>query len=272
MKKFYIFSVVLPALLLAGCKIDNGESFEPGRLGYNMAVNAMAGLHVSVVELNMLRHLDEYISAGDEERVQIQDRYFYSQRIVERGNNEWNIIGGYSEDMVVLTGGKSLSEKGTRWEYYYSRYEYETDNLPWVENVTDGEHAKFAVYSRGDFRYYTSEVVINAIISCIPHEQTSTDGSIVTREYADIESVAGKRMSACLYYYFYDDTEFDFTIESTLRYDLEKYMTHYGRLAFSIQIDDTHCTPVAEFKDNVVTVWGGKDNAYREDYRFYPRY
>lgn len=59
-----------------------------------------------------------YAAENDQEREQIHDRYFYTQRITHT-DNQWRIIDHGSE-LVIETGGKSLFEDNTQWSYQYN--------------------------------------------------------------------------------------------------------------------------------------------------------
>lgn len=266
MKKLSIYSIILSAVLFTGCKIDWGQSFHPTELGYDMTTTTISEMQYVINKVHTMRHLDEYIAADADERVAIQDRFFYSQRIVERESGEWHIIVSDSETFVVFTGGKSIGTAGTRWSFCNFHQEYDKDNLPWIENASDGEHTKFLIHHTPRSG---NDEVLDMAVSFVPYEQIS-GGETTAKEHTDIEAADGI-MRCTRHYYFNDDIMFRLHLESTLRYD-DKEGVSYGSLAFSSDIAGTPYTARAEFKESHLTVWSGKDNAYKEDYRFPPHY
>ncbi len=123
--------ILATLVVLTGCKIEEAEYFDPTRNGYLMFLPANACLADAAADAARLIQFNEYYSASGEEREMLHDRYFYSSRIVDSGNDEWRIIDCNGE-LVVRTGGRTLSEEGTGWRYAYAGRDYAENIWPTI--------------------------------------------------------------------------------------------------------------------------------------------
>ncbi|MDE7305240.1 MAG: hypothetical protein K2N04_04930 [Alistipes sp.] len=125
-------SMILATLVaLTGCKIEDAEYFDPTRNGYLMFLPANACLADAAADAARLIQFNEYYSVSGEERKMLHDRYFYSSRIVDSGNDEWRIIDCNGE-LVVRTGGRTLGEEGATWRYAYAGRDYAENVWPTI--------------------------------------------------------------------------------------------------------------------------------------------
>lgn len=107
---------LLIAFSLTGCKIDEGDTFEPTRVGRQLFRISADAIGEESKMLATLLRFNEYLSAStDEAREELHNRYFYTSRIIEV-KNEWHIINSNST-LIINTGGKLLSEVGAEWSY-----------------------------------------------------------------------------------------------------------------------------------------------------------
>lgn len=250
MKRIALTAAIAAAALLSGCKIESGGSFNPTALGYNLAMTVLSTIDKSAGELNTMRHLDEYISAGEQERVDIQDRYFYSQRIVEREPGVWHIIGGGSGETVVYTGGRRLRESGAKWSYANDvRMSGAT-----IENIADD----------GQELYRMSAGGVNE------QESRATD---LTFGFVPAENpVLHERINISGGGYCNSHSEtFSYTILSPIAYDPADDRFYGGHAVMNISIDGETFMPEFEISEVYITIRGGLDNAYSKKYS-HPRY
>ena len=120
MKRLLLSTALLAAGLLCGCEKEGGYGrFEPTLPGYYMFQQEDTALCGELSELVPVFAFSIYYAADtDEEREKIHDAFFYSSRISQKGD-EWRIIDTDSE-LVIDTGGTSLSENGAKWTYRYA--------------------------------------------------------------------------------------------------------------------------------------------------------
>lgn len=241
--------IIISTVLLAGCRIDNGGSFNPTALGYSTAHSTLNEVYSSVVEMNTMLRLDEYITAADEaERIDIQDKYFYSQRIVERSAGEWHIISS-GDDVTVSTGGRSLREAGARWSFTNTSESINTV----IENISDESGELYAYYAEhGKESYYLCSVM-DLTIGFV------TDNTPVRHEYISVEG-GGEILRY--------SGNFTFEILNPLLIETEKRRFESGRMTMTSVIDGVTYSPEAVISEHYITISGGRDNAYVKDYPY----
>lgn len=250
MKKISFYVTIISTVLLAGCRIDSGGSFNPTALGYSTAHSTLNEVYSAVAEINTMLRLDEYATAADEaERIDIQDKYFYSQRLVERSAGEWHIISP-GDDVTVTTGGRSLREAGARWSLTNSSESINTV----IENISDDSGERYAYYSEhGKESYYVCSVM-DLTIGFV------TDNTPVRREYISIEG--GGEI-------FRHSGDFTFAILKPLLIEAGKKRFESGRLTMTTVTDGVTYSPEAVISEHYITISGGRDNAYTERYQNY---
>lgn len=253
MKKLSIIAALAAVTILSGCKISEGTDFQPTALGFQLSVNTISLLELTLQDVETLRHLDEYIAADDNKRDEIQDRYFYSMRIVERQAGEWHLIGSRYE-MTVITGGTSLNESGATWSYCYNAT-HKGDNFSSLTNIADG---KYRFHSS---KVYSVATYLDLTMTFSPYDRPNGE-----YDYIDIETNGDQIVDQ--YINFNLHSGFSFRTLSPIRY-IDSKRIRSGRLSMSITIDDITCSPEAEFESDFITVHGGKDNAYSKKYHYY---
>lgn len=131
-----ILTLLAAFVALAGCRIEEAEYYDPAETGLLMfrAANQRLSGEAAVAARVML--FDLYYSASEEEREAIHDRYFYSSRIVEKGD-EWRIIDS-SRELVIYTDGQPLHTAGAVWRYVDSFQQYAGGDLPAIACRADG--------------------------------------------------------------------------------------------------------------------------------------
>ena len=242
-------TLLAAAVLLCGCKVDGGGSFNPTALGYSTAHTTLNAVYGSITELNTMLRLDDYISAEDEAvRTEIHDKYFYSQRIVERTAGEWHIISPGNET-VVATGSRPLREPGARWSCSNTSETVETV----IENMSGDDGESYSLYSEHGKESYGTLSVMELTVGL------TTDTTPVRRE---VVTVAGRGE---VYRYSGD---FTFTILAPLTFDTSKERFTGGRMMMTSVADGVTYSPEAEISERYITIRGGLDNAYVKDYPY----
>lgn len=248
------------AIILSGCKIDEGSSFNPTILGYNMAIGAVDAMSQSLGEVGTIRKFNEYLSASDEEREAINDRYFYSSRIVEREAGQWHIIHNDRNELVILTHGTLLSDDGAVWNYYYYNMTYNDGEFPSIANLSEDGRERYEIRCKENSSGYSLRNRLQFTIEYTPYGQTS-GGTTTTYEYIDVDSDSEQTVDG-----YYD--LFTLRILAPLRYDTGKERFCGGRISTTMEIDGKLHSPETEFSERGITVWGGKDNAYSRTYEY----
>lgn len=125
-----ILSLLAVFVAMAGCRIEEAEYFDPTDHGFRMFLYTNRYLSNEAAVAARVMLFSAYYSAPEEEREMLHDRYFYSSRIVNSGD-EWRIIDSDSE-LVIRTDGQPLSTAGATWKYAYSFRNYSGDDLPTI--------------------------------------------------------------------------------------------------------------------------------------------
>lgn len=254
MKRLSIIAALAAATIFSGCKVSDGQKFTPTDLGYHLAISSLTVIAGTLDEFYTMKALDLYISADEAEREVIHDAYFYSQRIVERGAGQWQIIKTENDNITVFTGEKSLSETGAKWDFRKSQQYYGDNISSTIENITDNGTERYAVHSvyenghSGNTAYST-----NLTFTIEPQGARNT--------FIYIEGGG-------VHHYSYAG-DYSYTVLSPLRFDDGTMSFDEGRLSAAITIDGTVSSPEAEISKTYITVWGGKDNAYTKTYTLY---
>lgn len=123
-----ILTLLTAFVALTACRIEEAEYYDPTDSGLFMFRVANQHLSGEAAVAARVMLFDLYYSAPEEEREAIHDRYFYSSRIVGKGN-EWRIIDS-SRELVIYTDGQPLSTVGAAWRYIDSFQQYAGGDLP----------------------------------------------------------------------------------------------------------------------------------------------
>lgn len=127
--------------MLAGCRIEEAEYYDPAADGFLMFQVANHRLSDEAAVAARVMLFDLYYSAPEEERETIHDRYFYSSRIVGKGN-EWRIVDS-SRELAIYTDGRPLSTEGAVWKYTCSFRNYAGDDLPTIACRADDSEISY---------------------------------------------------------------------------------------------------------------------------------
>ena len=244
------------AAMLAGCKIEEGQNFEPTKIGFTLATNFNSSAYKDIGYIATLWAFRGYLQAEtDEERTAIQDRYFYNSRIVKRDDYTWQIIAGST--LTVQTNDNTLAEAGDLW-----RMTRGTDNENYTTTITlldtpEGEPERFSFESK--YIYYSQR----------NHMETECT---VSKE----EDKAGFRielLSGSGLYFRRNDSYYRFQIITPLECSYnggDRAIFDKGRIKFSYNSSDLLYTPEVEYCDEFTfIVYGGKENAYEKSYSWY---
>ena len=258
---FFVLSMAV--LLLAGCKKDEGNGFEPTKLGFGMFCEAHAQQADIIDCMDMLRHLDEYIAVSDEQRAVLHERYFRNTRIVELANiGCWVITpNGSYYDVEIYTRGKGLGDEGAVWEVKivtYDSYPYKREHRSLsAEYVADDTWALSLRKLDYTWGYETTSTAdLTYKILSASQVQIGGSGRLPFAEkvnYNDID----------------EDLYADYTISKALVFDSDRDRFISGSYDFRFVYDGSLHTPAAEYSNGQVTVYGGENNAYNRTYWLY---
>ena len=132
-----ILSLLAVFVAMAGCRIEEAEYFDPTDHGFRMFLYTNRYLSNEAAVAARVMLFSAYYSAPEEEREMLHDRYFYSSRIVNSGD-EWRIIDS-GRELVIRTDGQPLSaKKGAAWQYKETQRYYPDERLPTITCCTDG--------------------------------------------------------------------------------------------------------------------------------------
>ena len=265
MRRFIIICALAAAA--SSCRIQEGNPFEPTRLGYDLSYKTVEHINRASDIVQTLMHFNEYLAAEDEEREVLHDLYFYNYRIAERADNRWEIIGYDYTTLSVLTGGHLLDDTGDSWQFYRHSTPVSSD-LPTITRMDGGQFDKFALRMYGVFSgpaVYEYSPDLDLAFTFIP-STTASDSRQETYEYIDVEGSG----EIALWYTHYQAKSFTFETETPLRTrPINGRISSVidGALSMRIEMDGTIFTPRAEYdKYGSVKIFGGKDNAYQKSY------
>lgn len=184
--------ILLIAISLTGCKISEGELYEPTRMGRNLFHITVDTMSKESEMLATLLQFNEYLSAPTEQvREEVHNRYFYTSRIIET-KNEWRIVNSNST-LIIRTGGKLLSEVGAEWAYI------DDDRYPLATAKYLTRLADEAGDDRAVYQYITSQTNKYTIKV---REKVNSQGIISKPEYEFSFSGRGTASRYSVYAYF----------------------------------------------------------------------
>lgn len=245
-----ILALLAAFVAMAGCRIEEAEYFDPTGDGFRLF--RVVNLHLSDVADDAARVMlfNLYYSASEEEREAIHDCYFYTWRIVEKGD-EWHIIDG-SRELIIYTDGQSLSaKKGAAWRYKEAHRYYPDEQLPTITCCTD--EAVLPVYELlwpdGGGRFWFTAS------GC---SQPQDDGTV--HYWCTLELLGA---GTCC---FYESRTVDYEITEPLRYDSDRPQGFSaGTLTLRAEIDDDELEAEAVYAPSDCSVWI-RSGKYEEKY------
>lgn len=147
--------ILFAAVTLTGCRINDGYTFEPTRMGKYLFDITRENICRDSEMLVTLLNFNEYLSATDDSaRVELHNRYFYTSRICEL-NGQWHIINP-QQDISITTNGKLLSEVGCEWSIAFLKGHGRvptTIKLSRLAGGEDGESVKVLRYASSEYEY-----------------------------------------------------------------------------------------------------------------------
>lgn len=145
--------LILAAMaMMAGCRTSEGGEFNPTLTGYThfRHVDSFVAGQLPIVRVMLL--FNEYVAAETEEdRKEIHDTYFYTNRIFEGEQGQWHIVSSYTE-LIIDTGGLTLDSEGAVWTFRYAGEQYDVDNMPSITSPgisSDGERRLYTLHIPG---------------------------------------------------------------------------------------------------------------------------
>ena len=253
MRRFIV--ILAAAVALTGCKIEEAESFDPSYNGRRMFQPVNEELRDAVDDAARVFLFDLYYSASEDERETIHNRHFYTSRIYNTGD-EWHIVDT-NREIIISTGGKSLSEAGTTWRYRYSSTHYSDDGK--MPSLTSRAKEDASVYY--DFKLpYDS-----GMLTLEPHymSQVELDGTVRYWLETDVDG-AGKCSNQDSYYGI---GNIDYEITNTLRHTSQQGWFKEGVLTMTADVRGEKREAVAEYyldgnRRNVSITYNG----FKKDY------
>lgn len=118
MKKILSIVALIAAMsvLLFSCKVEDNSVSQLNSNGMMLTSYwQTATQRVLMQAPNTVFHFNAWLSAPEEERPAIEDKYFIYSKIRQLSDNEWSIIQNGKTLCRINTGGKLLSEPGAEW-------------------------------------------------------------------------------------------------------------------------------------------------------------
>jgi len=258
MRRFIV--ILTAAAALTGCKISEAESVDPVQIGAVMFRPVHEELIDATADAADVFLFDAYYSAPEADRKDMHDRYFYTSRIFSSGD-EWHIVDT-DRELIIYTGGKSLSEAGTTWRYRYaSTVYYDETDMPSLTSRVDENVLFEKMYC--DFKLPYDR----GVLKLEPHylSETRKDGTI--GYWIELE-VAGA--GKCYHREeHYDLENIDYEATDPLRYSSLQQWFIKGELNLTAKILDKDREAKARYEDDgrVWITYRGHSNMYR--YRWY---
>lgn len=188
----YLIYILLVATSLTGCKIDDGEVYEPTRMGRQLFYITADTMGEESELLTTLLQFNEYLAAPTEQaREEVHNRYFYTSRIFETKDG-WHIVNS-NKTLVINTGGKLLSEVGAEWNSL-DNDKYPLSTAKYLTRLADEAGDDRAVYQfiTSQTNKYTVKV----------REKTTLQGGASKSEYEFSFSGRGTASRHSIYAYF----------------------------------------------------------------------
>lgn len=165
MKRFVVL-----LLILYGCgacfSIDTPAPTEAGWKLFGYADEAF-GAHRRAVMRAV--HLDEYRrQTTDEGRLEVHERYFPRERIVDKGE-VWHVVSTEYVWTFEIVGGRSLAEPDAEWRI---AYKVDTSNLATKVTIRSGDDGALSAESEIDRLRFTTSADTKA------HVTRLTDGRL----------------------------------------------------------------------------------------------
>lgn len=251
-----ILIILAAAAALAGCKIHNGYDFEPTEMGYRLSQYAHKEMSGEMGKILTMIHFREYLAAGDEkERTAIHDLYFYSERIVEREENLWQIIGR-NEESIIYTGGNMLDRDGDQWRIAIGHGNNEEEIRDYSLLTRFAGDDQFGYISSQPDKEDDRAAYFEAVFRAVREETITGDEANVYR--FDITEGHGR-----------GNYDFEYDVIPTLQYNTRQN-NFTGTIRMSKYVDGVCYYPEAKFMGNSgVVIRGGKDNRYEHAYNGY---
>ncbi len=247
-----ILTLLATLVVSAGCEIEEAEYYDPTESGlflFRVANQHLSG-EAAVAARVML--FDLYYSAPEEEREAIHDRYFYSSRIVGKGN-EWRIIDS-SRELVIYTDGQPPSTIGAAWRYVDSFQQYAGGDLPAIVCRADDSGISY------DLRLPNGGGELS--FAAVYYSQPQVGGT--TRYWCELALSGSGACSTVKYHYGFETVAYE--IVGPLRYVSDKpWGFDAGELKLTTETDEGLLEVRAEcLDDHCVRIRRGVcENTYR---------
>jgi len=134
MKKILSITALIAAIsvLISSCKVEDNSVTQLNKNGMMLTSYwQTATQRVLMQTPNTVFHFNAWLSAPEEERPAIEDKYFIYSKIRQLSDNEWAIIQNGKTLCRINTGGKLLSEPNAEWTVVdYNQSELVKDMMP----------------------------------------------------------------------------------------------------------------------------------------------
>ncbi len=174
MKKiFCITAILMGTLLFSACESEElvpSDATAPARVIFNQVRSTLAtpAYVVSLAE----RFNEYYLAATEEERIEIEDRYFSEYKIRERSENIWSLERNNNVFVkIVIKDGKALSEVGAEWSLLHNEANIDGHGSFKIVNSGEGLYT-ISMNTIPSYGLYDSSIVLSGTI------KMSTSGSM----------------------------------------------------------------------------------------------
>lgn len=118
MKKILSIVTLIAAMsaLFSGCKVEDNSVTQLNRNGMMLTSYWQAATQRVLMQTpNTVFHFNAWLSAPEEERPAIEDKYFTYSKLRQLSDDEWAIVRNGRTLCRIHTGGKLLSEPAAEW-------------------------------------------------------------------------------------------------------------------------------------------------------------
>lgn len=167
MKKILSVATLIAAMsvLLFSCKVEDNSVTQLNRNGMMLTSYwQTATQRVLQQTPNTVFHFNAWLSASEEERPAIEDKYFTYSKLRQLSDNEWAIVRNGKPLCRINTGGKLLSEPNAEWTVVdYNQSELVMYLMPFGEDsvrlTVSSSGNQWIVQTRGQEGSYSSDYV-----------------------------------------------------------------------------------------------------------------
>ena len=196
----------MSAAVFCGCKVEDNSVSRRNRMGMVVTSYWQTATH-GVLNLypNRAFMFNVWLSATEDERPAIEDKYFMNSRLQQISDNEWVVVTNAKTVCRIQTGGKLLSETGAVWTLttferqglHWDLLAFDVDSVVTKITASGNQTWDIRIFGNGipsDYTPYAHFVVTSVDEGVVPESLTdchcaiSGDGCYAVRTYKYVDN------------------------------------------------------------------------------------